>query len=90
MKQLDSLFFAHPRSVGESYGQHFATALSFAVPMISGGLALLVHAVLPGLFVRTGSNTIKRLYGSMKRRQPVLGTQAPAFESGHWQMEYEI
>lgn len=58
---LKRLFIAHPRSVGETYGEHFRTAGGVGVTMIAGGLACLAHAVVPSLFVTTGSRTIARL-----------------------------
>ena len=54
-------FTEHPASVGETYAEHLATALGFAAGMIRGGIACAVHAFLPFLFVRTGSETIRAL-----------------------------
>ena len=58
-------FTAHPRDVGETYGEHFGVAMGFSAAMIAGGLACAVHAVLPFLFTRTGSQTIRRLHDRM-------------------------
>jgi Family of unknown function (DUF6356) len=55
------LFIDHPRSVDERYWQHFGVAGRFGVTMIWGGLCALVHAIIPGLCVTTGSRTIERL-----------------------------
>jgi len=87
---IDGLFLAHPRSVNESYGEHFHVATRFGTAMMLAGLALLVHALVPALFARTGSRTIKRLYGEMKARQPALADQPPAYASPQWLPEYEI
>lgn len=87
---FDHLFLNHPRSVGESYTGHAATAFGFGVAMIGGGLACLVHGVVPALFTRTGSNTVKSLYGRMKSRQPAFARRPPAFTEPEWQLEYEI
>lgn len=59
------LFQEHPGSVGETYGQHLVHAAGFGIAMIGGGMACLVHAILPFLFVRTGSATIDRLHDRM-------------------------
>ena len=59
------LFVEHPRSVGESYFEHQRHALGFALSLLLAGLACFVHAMVPGLFVRTGSNAITRLYDRM-------------------------
>lgn len=56
------LFLDHPASVGESYGEHFGVASRFGMTMIRGGLAGLVHAVLPFAFKTTGSQTVIRLH----------------------------
>jgi hypothetical protein len=57
-----SLFTDHPRSLGESYWEHQRHALEFGTAMIRGGIACLIHAVFPMLFVRTASTTILRLH----------------------------
>lgn len=87
---IDRLFLAHPRSVNESYGEHAATAARFGFAMIAGGAACIVHAVLPTMFTRTASDTVKRLYGQMKARQPNFAQERPAFQQPEWQIEYEI
>ena len=63
------LFTEHPASVEESYGEHMANASYFGVRMLGAGLACLVHAVFPFLFVTTGSDTIRGLHGRMSARR---------------------
>ena len=60
-----NVFTEHPASVGESYAEHCAHAAGFGFAMVLGGLACLAHAVLPFLFVRTGSGVIARLHERM-------------------------
>lgn len=70
---LIQLFTRHPATVGESYGDHFLAASGFGVRMLLAALACLIHAVLPFLFVTTGSNTIRALNDRMvvnRRRNP--------------------
>ncbi len=69
---LKALFTVHPRSVGESYGEHLRAAAGFGFAMIGAGLACLLHGLLPFLFVRTGSETVRRLHRRMglTRRLP--------------------
>jgi Family of unknown function (DUF6356) len=55
------LFIEHPRSVDESYTEHFGVAARFGLTMIWGGLCGLVHAFVPGWCTKTGSNTVQRL-----------------------------
>ena len=59
------LFTEHPASVGETYGEHMSRAAGFGVRMMLGGLACMVHAVLPFLFERTGSRAIAELNDRM-------------------------
>ena len=62
----------HLQEVGETYPQHLMKAAGFAATMLAGTFACLVHALLPFLFVRTGSDCIRRLHGEMveNRKQP--------------------
>jgi hypothetical protein len=69
MTQLRHLFSEHPASVGESYRTHLLAASAFAFRLIAAGLACLVHAVLPFLFVRTGSDCVSRLHQEMLARR---------------------
>ena len=70
------LFTDHPESVGESYTEHLFTAMGFGTRMMLTGIACMVHALLPFLFVKTGSQQISALYDRMvanRRRNPVTG-----------------
>jgi hypothetical protein len=67
-------FTQHPRSVGETYGEHMGTAFSFGFAMIWAGLACVIHGLAPFAFQRTGSDCIRRLHERMSRR----GHAAPA------------
>ncbi len=62
---LRSLFEDHPASVGETYWQHLASAWGFSWRMAVASLACLVHALLPFLFTKYGSETITQLYDRM-------------------------
>lgn len=64
----DNPFTRHPRDIGESYVEHLAHAGGFGLTLIGTGLACLVHAVLPFLFVETGSRTVRRLNGGLTKR----------------------
>ena len=58
-------FTEHPESIGETYGQHLVHASGFGVRMMIGGMACVLHGVLPFLFVKTGSKQIETLHGKM-------------------------
>jgi hypothetical protein len=62
---LKRLFVDHPASVGESYTEHMGVAVSFGAAMFVGSLACFVHAVFPGLCVKTGSGVINDLHRRM-------------------------
>lgn len=59
------LFVDHPASVGESYMEHMGASASFGGAMFLGSLACFVHAVFPGLCVKTGSGVITDLHRRM-------------------------
>jgi len=67
---LRKMFTEHPESVDETYSEHLLSATLFALRMMAGGLACLIHGLLPFLFVQTGSSTIDDLHDRMviKRR----------------------
>ena len=65
---LDKLLTSHPRDIGETYGEHAGHALYIGLRMLGGGLACLVHAVLPGLFVRTASEAVDDIQDLMTKR----------------------
>lgn len=68
------LFTEHPASVGETYGEHLVMASGFGIRMVLGGMACLIHGLLPFLFVKTGSAQIAGLHETMvanRRRKPM-------------------
>ena len=70
MDQLERLFLAHPRSVGESYLEHSGFAFRMAVRLIGAGAAALVHAIVPCLCETTASRIIMAMHSdSVARRQ---------------------
>ena len=77
-RTLDRLFFEHPDSVGESYGEHFVFAAGFGGALIAAGLAALAHALVPCLFERTASSTVKRLYRIVADRGAPAASATPA------------
>ena len=87
---IERIFLAHPRSVDESYGEHFSVAFGFGAQMVTGGLACIVHAFIPALFERTASKTVKSLYGFMAARQPSGQKEPLTHMQDGWQLEYEI
>ena len=66
---IDRFFLSHPRSVGESYGEHLRVAGRFGTEMIAGGCKALVHAVLPNCYETAASDTIRRLHAIMVEKR---------------------
>src|SRR3989337_1295182 len=62
---LRNLFPDPPATVGETYWQHLAAAWGFSWRLMAASLACLIHALLPFLFVRTGSRAITELHDRM-------------------------
>ena len=67
-RPIHRLILEHPQAIGESYGEHAGHALFIGGRMILAGLACLVHAVLPGLFVRTASHAVDDIRTLMDKR----------------------
>lgn len=65
MSRIAALFSTHPASVGETYGEHLATASGFGFRLIGAGLACLMHGLMPWTFTSTGSRAIRELHERM-------------------------
>ena len=78
------LFIDHPKSVDENYVEHFAVAGKFGVTMIWGGLCALVHAVVPGLCITTGSRTIEGLNAIMVIQRRAKGQDVSQMLTVDW------
>ena len=73
------MFTEHPESVGETYGEHLVRAWWFGGRMVVAGLACMLHALLPFIFVHTGSEAIDDLHARMQAtRRRAAGSQPPA------------
>jgi len=59
---MNKFFTEHPASVGETYWQHLAVALSFAGALFGAAFAALVHAFFPACFEKTASLKITCLH----------------------------
>ena len=61
-------FTKHPSDVGETYLQHLAHAGASGMKLTLGGIACLIHAVFPFLFVHTASDTVKDMHRGIAKR----------------------
>ena len=76
---FDRFLFAHPRTVGETYVEHFGIAGRFGATMVAGGLKCLVHAVLPSVFERSASDCVAKLNGELTRRRAAAAHVDPDY-----------
>ncbi len=58
---MNNPFTTHPYSVNETYFEHCLFAFGFGIKMTLGGIAALVHAVFPFLFVTTAGRLCDEL-----------------------------
>jgi Family of unknown function (DUF6356) len=78
------LFVDHPKSVDENYLEHFGVAGRFGITMIYGGLCALVHAVVPGWCITSGSDTVKRLNHIMVEQRRAKGEAVTEMLTVDW------
>jgi hypothetical protein len=78
------LFLDHPRSVDENYADHFQVASRFGLTMLRGGVCALVHALVPGFCVTTGSDTIVRLNRIMVEQRRAKGQSVMQMNTVDW------
>jgi hypothetical protein len=71
------LFTEHPESVGETYGEHLVRAWWFGGRMVVAGLGCMLHALLPFIFVHTGSEAIDELHARMQATRRRAGASRP-------------
>jgi hypothetical protein len=62
---LRTAFTQHPTAVGQTYFEHLASASRFAGTMIVAGVACMIHAAFPMVFVRTASEAVDELQKHM-------------------------
>jgi hypothetical protein len=59
-------FTAHPRDVGETYVEHAFFACRYGAKMTLGGIAAVLHGLLPFLFQTTGSRITRELNATLE------------------------
>jgi hypothetical protein len=65
---ITRMFFDHPASIDESYGEHARFAFGFSVKLFVAAGAALVHSLIPCLFEKTASRIIGDLYAKTHNR----------------------
>lgn len=65
----------HLAEVHESYGEHMCFAMQIGWLMLSGAAMIFMHALVPGIFVRNGSQRINRMAQKIRDRQKAPGVK---------------
>lgn len=87
---LKRLFIDHPKSVNETYIQHFFTSMSFSMKLLKAALACFIHALVPGLCIKTGSKAITALHVKMVTFRVKGSSEAISKEQPEDSIEYMI
>ena len=58
----------HLNEVNETYLQHMIVAFKIGFTMLLTGIFCLIHGLVPGLFKKTGSNQISKMYEMVSRK----------------------
>jgi hypothetical protein len=67
-QKIAQLFTQHPASVDETFLQHMWFALTFSFWLFAAAGAAFIHAILPFMFEKTGSQIITKLYNRIHSR----------------------
>lgn len=62
---ISQKFTEHPKSVDETYVEHFKVAAGFSAKLLRAAWCCGVHALLPWRHCSTGSTAVKELYAEM-------------------------
>ena len=66
---INRIFLSHPRTVGESYWQHFGVATRFGGTMIIGGVKAVLHGIFPNICQTAGSDTVRNLHAALVEKR---------------------
>ena len=71
----------HLVEAGETYFEHLSFAATVGLMALAGGLACLIHAIVPGLCTRTASRTIGLLNELLADRRRVAEIRGQSIEA---------
>jgi hypothetical protein len=60
--------FKHLQNIHQSYILHFKNAISYSLQCQKASLFFVIHAVYPDVFVKDGSNEIKKLQDRLRNQ----------------------
>ena len=87
---LKQLFIDHPKSVNETYIQHFFTSMIFSIKLFKAAIACFIHALVPGLCIKTGSKAITELHVKMVTFRVESNNDVASTEQTEGSIEYMI
>ncbi len=73
-----NFFTKHLKDVGETYFEHAKNAAYFGINLFYASIAVFIHALLPFVFLTTGSKTVKKLYNMMTARAEIASLSSKA------------
>lgn len=59
----------HLKDIGENYFIHAVIALSYSITLLALAVAILIHGIIPFVFVNTASNGVSALEKRMEKRR---------------------
>jgi hypothetical protein len=62
----------HLIEIGENYFAHFSFAAKSSIKLMIASFILIIHAILPFIFIKTGSNYVKKIHNQMQDRAKKL------------------
>ncbi len=77
---MKNIFTDHPHSIGETYFKHGVEALFIALRMTYTSVAMIIHAFLPFLFVKTARKTVYYFYERFEKRLTPLNQRKASIE----------
>ena len=66
---MRNLFKDHPKSVGETYFQHFLKSCNFGIKLILIAGRVFIHAIFPWCFEHSVSDRIRKLNDVLQKRR---------------------
>lgn len=66
---ISRIFLDHPKTVGETYREHFGVATGFGGAMIVGGIKAVLHGFFPNIFQTAGSDTVRGLHAILVEKR---------------------
>jgi hypothetical protein len=59
----------HLKDIGENYFIHAVIALSYSITLLALAVVVLIHGIIPFVFVNTASNGVSALEERMEKRR---------------------